>query len=348
MTLATQRRSESPRRRGGPLKKPRASVIIPTHDRRELLEMTLDHIAAQTVDLASIEVIVVVDGCSDGTLDMLHGRRWPFPLRVLQHSRQSSAASRNAAAAVARAPVIILLDDDMMSAPDLIERHLAAHPKGRPTVAIGQLAPSSARGVPGWWRWLEGQLQEQYRAMEKGRRPVGGLSLYSGNCSVSRDAFLAVGGFNEELSNSEDIELGLRLEKAGVAFSLVLDASAEHWGYRTYSSWREMAYNYGCWDARLIFKTEFRFALDRLRDGYARRGRMRHRFVSMALGGENRLRLFVAGLRLLGLASGVVRLSFLERRAYAAIYELTYWKGVSDELGGLRAVAVALAAGRAT
>jgi GT2 family glycosyltransferase len=348
MTLAAKQRGELSRRCGRPVGKPLASVIIPTHNRRELLEMVLKHIARQTVDLSSIEVIVVADGCNDGTLEMLGGCRWPFPVQILQHSQQNSGASRNAGAAIAQAPVLVFLDDDIMAAPDLIERHLAAHRDGLPTAAIGRLAPASMRGVPGWERWLEGQLEKQYRAMQQGRRRIGGLRLYSGNCSVSRDAFLEVGGFNEQLSLSEDVELGLRLEKAGVAFRLALDASGEHWGYRDYSSWRNMAYGYGRWDADLVFKREFPFALERLRDEYTRHGRIRHWFVSSALKGEAQMRLLVAAFRVLAIASGLVRISLLERRAYAAIYELTYWQGVSDELGGLRAVAVSLAAGRAS
>jgi GT2 family glycosyltransferase len=344
VALAAQQGDDLSRPCGRAVGKPLASVIIPTHNRRELLEMVLKHIAGQTVDLSSVEVIVVADACSDGTLEVLGGRSWPFPLRILQHSQQNGGASRNAGAAIAQAPVLIFLDDDVMAAPDLIEKHLAAHREGVPTAGIGRLAPASLRGVPGWWRWLEGQLREQYRAMQQGKQRVGGLCLYSGNCSVSREAFLGIGGFNEELTHSEDVELGLRLESAGVAFRLALDASAEHWGYRCYSSWRDMAYNYGRWGAGLVFKREFSFALERLRDEYTRRGRIRHFFVSSALRGDPQLWLFIAALRTVGFASGIVRLSFLERRAYAAIYELTYWKGVSDELGGLRAVAAALAA----
>ena len=241
--------------------------------------MTLQRLTHQTVDLSTIEVIVVADGCSDDTVDMLRLRRWPFALRVLQHSQKGRAASRNAAARAARAPVLIFIDDDMMAAPDLIEKHLAAHRDGLPAVGIGRLAPASMKDVPVWWRWLEEQLEKQYKAMLKGSRRVDGSCLYSGNCSVSREAFLQISGFNEKLLHSEDIELGMRLEKAGVAFRLALDASAEHWGCRGYSSWLEMAYSYGCWDADLIFKAEFPSALERLRNEFRCRGRVRQMLV---------------------------------------------------------------------
>jgi GT2 family glycosyltransferase len=317
----------------------RASVIIPTHNRKDLLDMTLRRLTEQNVDLSTIEVIVAADGCCDGSVEMLRRREWPFSLRVLPHSQRGRSASRNAASKVARASVLIFLDDDVMAAPDLIEKHMAAHSDGAPAVAIGRLAPASMQGVPAWWRWLEGQLEKQYQAMLGGKRRVDGLCLYSGNCSVSREAFIRLRGFNEKLMHSEDIELGMRLEKAGVSFRLALGASAEHWGCRGYSSWCDMARSYGSWDADLIFKAEFPSALERLRREFRCRGRTRRAFVLWSLRSERRLRLAIATLRAVGVASGAVRLSSMERKAYGAIYDLTYWKGVSDELGGLRAVA---------
>ncbi|MGA2284765.1 MAG: glycosyltransferase [Dehalococcoidia bacterium] len=323
---------------GASLGRLRCSVIIPTHNRRQLLERTLDCLCRQTVDMAAIEVIVVADNCDDGTAEMLSLRRWPFSLRVLEHAQCCPAASRNAAAAIALAPVLIFLDDDVMAAPDLVERHLAAHEDGKPAVAIGRLAPASMKGVPGWARWLETQLEEHYRALLSGRRQTDGLCLYSGNCSVSRAAFLKANGFNERLSHSEDIELGLRLQKAAVPFRLALDASAEHWGYRDYTSWRDRAYYYGRWDADLVFKAEFPSALARLRREFRNRGRLRRWLIRFLLGSEQRLRLFQAGCRALAVTLAVGRAHLLERKAYGAIYDLTYWKGVADGLGGLRAM----------
>ncbi len=339
MTIASRRREEViPTDQKRSVATLTCSVIIPTHNRRHLLDKTLDCLCRQTTDISAIEVIVVADGCDDGTAEMLRSQRWPFALRVLEHAECCSAASRNAAAAVARAPVLIFLDDDVMAAPDLVEKHLAAHADGEAAVAIGRLAPASIRGVPGWWRWLETQLEKQYSALLGGRREANGLCLYSGNCSINRDAFVRAGGFNEKLLHSEDIELGLRLQKAELPFRLALDAAAEHWGYRNYQSWRDMAYTYGRWDADLIFKAEFPSSLGRLREEFRERGALRRRVIRSVLGDESRFEPFIAGCRALAFLSGVARLRPIERKAYGAIYDITYWKGVSDGLGGLRAM----------
>jgi GT2 family glycosyltransferase len=322
-----------------PVPAPQASIIIPTHNRRELLEKALERLGQQTVDMSTLEVIVAADGCDDGTADAIRFRKWPFTLRVLAHPRQGSAASRNAAAGTAIGPVLVFLDDDVMAAPDLVEKHLAAHADGAPTAAIGRLLPASNGDVPSCWRWLERQLESQYQALLSGKRPIDGVCLYSGNCSINREAFLKAGGFNEKLEHAEDVELGMRLKKAGVNFRLALDAGAEHWGYRSYGPWRAMAYDHGVWDAGLIFKGgAFPSGLERLRAEFAFRSRLRRRFTREALKSDRRLDRAARALRSAGIVFGFLRMSALERKAYGAIYDLTYWKGVSDTLGGMRPI----------
>lgn len=314
-----------------------ASVVMPTHDRCELLARALDCLSRQTIDPSTFEVIVAVDGCRDGTMMMLQERSRPFPLRVLAREQGGSAAARNAAATIARAPVIVFLDDDIMAAPDLIERHLEAHRRGDHVVAIGRLAPAPLPEVPGWWRWLERQLEKQYREMCEGRRQPDGGCLYGGNCSMRRETFLAVGGFNEQLAHSEDVELGLRLERAGVRFLPALGASGEHWGYRTYPSWREMAHRYGRWDGAVALSDGVP-SLARLGGSFWRRGRLTRLCIRGVCVSPLRLRLFTSVLRALAASTAVLRLRFLERSAYGAIYDLTYWRGVFEEMGSLRTV----------
>jgi hypothetical protein len=99
-----------------------------------------------------------------------------------------------------------------------------------------------------------------------------------------------------------------------------------------------MAYNYGRWDAGLVFRSEFPCALGRLRHEYGRHGQMRRSFTLRAIRSEQRLRVMTGALRAVAFTAGLARLFPLQRKTYGAIYDITYWKGVSDELGGLRAV----------
>lgn len=100
------------------------SVIIPTRNRRQLLELTLRSVLWQRdVDF---EVIVVDDGCTDDTPQMLRDRRDPR-IRMVRHERsQGVSAARNHGIAEARGEWVAFLDDDDLWAPDKLAHQLDA------------------------------------------------------------------------------------------------------------------------------------------------------------------------------------------------------------------------------
>jgi GT2 family glycosyltransferase len=320
--------------RSGPTVTPDVSIVIPTHNRCGLLEKVLDRLATQTIDVAAMEVIVVADGCSDDTEEMLRSQNRPFDLRVVAQEQRGAGASRNAGARVARAPIVIFIDDDIMAAPDLVEQHLRAHREEGTTVTIGRLAPDPSPKVPGWWRWLEWQVEKQYRMMQAGQRPIDGRRLYSGNFSVEREAFLQVGGFDETLRHSEDVELGLRLEQNDATFGLAVAASGEHCGYTSYRAWLDMAYRYGRWDGALAVNPEYASPWEATFGAYRRRSRWLRLCAKRVLDHPGTFKTLMRLLRSGGVIAGALRLRALERSFYAGIYDLTYWQGVCDEWGG--------------
>jgi glycosyltransferase involved in cell wall biosynthesis len=99
---------------------PRVSVVIPTYNRAARVRRAIDSVLAQTV--AGVEVIVVDDGSSDGTPQVLaaFGTR----IRVLRQANQGVSAARNAGIALARGRWIALLDSDDEWLPDKLARQL--------------------------------------------------------------------------------------------------------------------------------------------------------------------------------------------------------------------------------
>jgi glycosyltransferase involved in cell wall biosynthesis len=132
LPAGTIHRSTDPRRGGSPQvasagAAPAVSVVIPTRDRRPLLDLTLAALADQQ-EAPPFEVVVADDGSSDGTarhLEDLAGRL-PYPLRVLSLPAAGPAAARNRGIAVARAPRVLLLGDDTVPARDLLAAHQRA------------------------------------------------------------------------------------------------------------------------------------------------------------------------------------------------------------------------------
>jgi glycosyltransferase involved in cell wall biosynthesis len=100
------------------------SVVIPTHNRCALLPLTLDSALSQRdVDL---EVIVVDDGSTDGTRELL--RRVENPrVRVLRHEMALGvSAARNRGIEEARGRWVAFLDDDDLWAPRKLSLQLDA------------------------------------------------------------------------------------------------------------------------------------------------------------------------------------------------------------------------------
>ncbi len=114
------------------------SVIIPTHNRVAALTATLNALCEQTAARDEFEVVVVADGCTDSTVDLLRRYEAPFPLRYCENSpARGAAAARNAGAARADGRILLFLDDDMEASHTLIAVHVDAHRDFSDKVVLG-------------------------------------------------------------------------------------------------------------------------------------------------------------------------------------------------------------------
>jgi glycosyltransferase involved in cell wall biosynthesis len=104
------------------------TIIIPTCNRAHYLGETLDSVLGQTVPPA--QVIVVNDGSTDSTLDLL--RRYGERIEVIDQENCGRARAVNHAIPRVRGEYLWIFDDDDIALPQSLERHLAvlqAHPE---------------------------------------------------------------------------------------------------------------------------------------------------------------------------------------------------------------------------
>src|SRR3954447_9858508 len=99
----------------------RFSVVIPTYQRRDLVVANVAAFERQAFE--DFEVVVVVDGSTDGTAAALRGLRPAFPLTGPCQANEGRAAAVNAGARRARGEVLLFLDDDMEPDPLLLAEH---------------------------------------------------------------------------------------------------------------------------------------------------------------------------------------------------------------------------------
>lgn len=210
------------------------SVIIPTYNRRHVLERTLPSLLAQDLAPEEYEIIVVMDGSNDGTAELLNNWKPKCAFRALQMAHCGPSAARNAGIQAAVGELILFLDDDLMGAPDLLRRHCEAHVHREPCVTHGPIyvSPESAETIPryhfeiGYEMYFGSLFPGQELRYPADFFPSIALMSAVANSCIPRDVLLRCGGFDEQILSGEDLELGLRLWKMGLPFRYLADAPA--------------------------------------------------------------------------------------------------------------------------
>jgi glycosyltransferase involved in cell wall biosynthesis len=152
------------------------------------------------------EIIVVVDGSTDGTADALQSLDCPIPLRVIEQRNAGAGAARNRGAAEARGDILLFLDDDMLCEPDLLEEHARSYRDGADAVVGDFTEPGSQGG------FLSRKLAERIR--DGGSTALTPFDIFGGHISVRRSAFESIGGFDESFGGNGDygdFDIGHRL-----------------------------------------------------------------------------------------------------------------------------------------
>ena len=210
------------------MSRPALSVVIPTYTRRDLLSRTLPVLLRRAGEEGPAEVVVVVDGSADGTLEMLAGLDRDPRLQVISQENRGLAAARNRGAAAAAAATVLFLDDDMLLGEGALAMHRAAHAPEGERVVFGSLglAPECRRsflkeGVEIWGEQVRARLSAPgYRFRFD--------DCHFGHASMSRSLLISCGGFDESFVRfgNEDYDLGWRLLQAGAEMRFLPGAMA--------------------------------------------------------------------------------------------------------------------------
>jgi hypothetical protein len=206
------------------------TVAVASYQRRAPLLRLLRELDAQVEaapDLGrDLEIVVVLDGSTDGSREAVEAERWRVPVRVHWQPNGGLASARNVGLTAAGDGLVWFLDDDLIPSPGLLARHRSAHDDGPPSVVVGpcRIPPDVDAPAPllDWWDDFYAALEQAGRIDRFDRFTVANASAPA---AVIRDA----GGFDEGFVTYglEDYELGVRLLAAGTP--LRFDAAAVAW-----------------------------------------------------------------------------------------------------------------------
>ena len=181
---------------------PLASIIIATYNRSGFLRSALASLFSQ--DYPAKEIIVVDDGSTDET-EAVCGH---YPVCYFRQENRGVAAARNLGVARCHGELLIFQDDDDLCPPGSL-RLRVRHWRDDPTChhVVGRL--------------------RRFREERDGRIDFidPEVPAYNFHCLgaelMLRTAFEQVGGFNETLRMSEDLDLWLRMREGGLRHKLI-------------------------------------------------------------------------------------------------------------------------------
>jgi glycosyltransferase involved in cell wall biosynthesis len=204
------------------------SVIIATFNRATSLARCLDALAVQDVDSETFEVIVVDDGSSDRTPDLLATYERLQSLRFETQPNAGQPAALNRGIELASGNFCLFLDDDVVADRGLVREHLVAQRRHGGVIGLGLLRLKLAGRGGGLARHFANWWDDHYERLGSGALVPDFRACYSGNLSVPLSVVREVGGYDAKLARSFDVELAYRLEAAGLRVVYLPAASADH------------------------------------------------------------------------------------------------------------------------
>ncbi|WP_347604386.1 glycosyltransferase [Acrocarpospora sp. B8E8] len=233
----------------------KCSVVIPTYNRVGLLRHTLESMVGQSLPKDQFEVLVVDDGSTDSTADMVDTFRGRLNLRYFWQEDEGyrAAQARNVGIAAAGGDVTVLIDSGVLAHSDCLRAHLASHEKADgPVAVVGyvycfNLDNEDAkqineiidferpdRTIADLQRkkvWLD--VREIFYGLygdDFGHLPAPWLNYWTCNVSAGTEQLRRIGMFDEAFRKwgGEDIDLGYRLHRDGAYFVLNREAAAIH------------------------------------------------------------------------------------------------------------------------
>lgn len=183
---------------------PLFSVVIPLYNKADTIERTLRSVQAQKC--RDFELIVVNDGSTDNSLEVVRNLSNEIPLQIIDKPNGGVSSARNAGACASKGRFIALLDGDDVWFPEHLERLEKAIHKYPEVKFFG----SGYQRISGKWiyftiPWGGYKICDVFSCFKWGQ------PINSSTVLIDKDIWNIVGGFDERFSFYEDYEFFFRV-----------------------------------------------------------------------------------------------------------------------------------------
>jgi len=219
------------------------SVIIPTYNRASLLKECLLSLNRQTYPVNAFDVIIVDDGSTDSTsqlVEQMTAKKLKYKLTFLRKENGGPAKARNLGIQNASGDLIAFTDDDCIVDEYWLE-YLSKAFIQIDIAGVGGKVLAKERGL--FSEYLE------FKRILEPRQSEGKIDfLITANACYRKDVLIAVGGFEEKIKNpgGEDPDLSFKVtQEKGYRLVFEPKAIVYHQFKESFDSFLRMSYNYG-------------------------------------------------------------------------------------------------------
>ncbi len=310
------------------------SIVIPSCNRRESLQSLLIALFAQHDPARALEIVVVLDGSTDGSEDVV-AQRPPMGirLRVVHQENRGRAAARNAGIHMATGEILLFLDDDVCPNDGLINAHLRSQQTA--DVVLGRIDHNAGTVTPNAIASQDKRLfEERHRLLSSDPVVIRATDVFAGNLSVKRSWLDIVGGYDHAVTGygCEDWDLGHRLLAAGArvayeAGAIVVRNSTMTGRRQVLNAWQEgrSQFLFASKHPSLASHLDIASSQPATWVGFlAAQCALQHPRIGLAIS--------VVGIRLVSRSESVLRLT-LARRIALYCWRIAFWSGVSSAAG---------------
>ncbi|MFD0023522.1 glycosyltransferase [Streptomyces sp. NPDC058382] len=205
---------------GEPVTRP-VTVLVPAYNERECIANTVRSLVASDYP---VEVIVIDDGSTDGTADIVEAMRLPN-VRVVRQRNGGKPAALNNGIAHARHDIIVMMDGDTVFEPATVRELVQPFADPRVGAVAGNAKVGNRDSLIGAWQHIEyvmgfnldRRMYDLLRCMPTIPGAVG---------AFRRDALDRIGGMSED-TLAEDTDVTMALHRDG--WRVVYAENARAW-----------------------------------------------------------------------------------------------------------------------